>query len=140
MKARDKQIRLVRDWLWKVAKMGIEWVSGLLNGGGNMSWYYSSSSQTFSLFMYLSHFSCLSSLSILSPYIYGRIRDRNSYILTSVSIKASAVDKLKNVNKKTKQPSERAKTKCNTRLMPFNPFCSHFAKHKHLNCPILYRV
>ena len=94
--------------------MGIEWVSGLLNGGGNMSWYYSFSSQTFSLFMYLSHFSRLSYLSILSPYIYGRIRDRNSYLLTSVSIKASAVDKLKNVNKTTKQPSERAKTKCNT--------------------------
>ena len=56
----------------------------------------------------------LSSLSIFSPYIYGRIRDRNSYLLTSVSIKASAVDKLKNVNKTTKQPSERAKTKCNT--------------------------
>ena len=44
----------------------------------------------------------------------GVIRDHNSYLLTSVSIKASALDKLKNVNKKTKQPSERATTKCNT--------------------------
>ena len=44
----------------------------------------------------------------------GVIRDHNSYLLTSLSAKASAMDKLKNVNKKTKQPSERAKTKRST--------------------------
>jgi len=42
------------------------------------------------------------------------IKDHNSYLLTSLSIKASAMDKFKNVNKMTKQPSERAKTKRDT--------------------------
>lgn len=96
------------DWLREVAEMKTDWVSEWT------SWKYGLILFFFldflPLYVFVSHL-CYPFSHLISMEV---IRDRNSYLLTSLSIKASAMDKLKNVNKKTKQASERAKKKRNT--------------------------
>ena len=105
------------DWLREVAEIGTEWVS---EWASQWRRKYGLILDTILLSPKLSPYLCICLVLLVSrlyPFSLlismGVIRDHNSY-LTSMSIKASALDKLKNVNKKTKQPSERATTKRNT--------------------------